>query len=341
VRQKTVAGSSFLGATQYVKGVGSKSLGENDPIPVDEWVGAVSKKVAEFSALAAAGEKEGKFTQTVKAFGSAPKELVAAGKDDGPAKRFDIPTPPAGASVADLVAEFALPPITGDDVTAELGAFPFPADALLAYKADVSAAEMKMPSNKEKYEFQLGVMESFDTIREVWGDSGRSKLRDSFTGAIDDKLKKEVGREQDYLAIAIPRLEAVVFKLEAYEAKKAAAPKRWQAHYEYALAHAKARLAYLHEYNLALGNIKTEILPARDPKLHDGYRLVSSPTMKVKKEKQLATEAHELFDQMVTTYKGTPWAIVAKRDRTLSLGLAWQPYNSREGMMGDAMASAP
>jgi hypothetical protein len=71
VRQKTVAGSSFLGATQYVKGVGSKSLGENDPIPVDEWVGAVSKKVAEFSALGAAGEKEGKFTQTVKAFGAA------------------------------------------------------------------------------------------------------------------------------------------------------------------------------------------------------------------------------------------------------------------------------
>jgi hypothetical protein len=289
---------------------------------------------------AAAGEKEGKFAQTVKVYGAAPKELAAADKDEAPAKRFDLPVPPKGASVADLVAEFALPPITGDDVTTELGAFPFPVETIAAYKADVSAAEMRMPANREKYEFQLAVMESFETIRDVWGDSGRSKLRDSFTGTIDDRLKKEVGREQDYLATAIPRLDQIQFKLEAMEPKKAMQPKRWQAHYDYAMANAKARLAYLHEYNLALGNIKTEILPQKDPKLHDGYRLVSSPTMKVKKEKQLLTEAQEIYDTMITSYRGTPWAIVAKRDRALSLGLAWQPYNSKGEMPPDTTTAA-
>lgn len=324
---KEIAGSAFLDLTRHIRGAG-KNLGENDPIPVEDWAGNLAKKVAEIAGLASSGEAGGKFSQTVKVYGVAPKELVAANKEEAPAKRFDLPTPPKGAPVTDLVAEFALPPIEGDDVTVELGNFPFPEADLLPYKADVSAAEMRMPANKDKYGFQLAVLESFDTIKDVWGDAGRSKLRKQFPAPVDDKLKKEVSREQDYLALAIPRLEQITFRLEAFEPMKAAQPKRWQAHYDYAVAHAKARLAYLHEYNLALGNIKTEVLPARDPKLHDGYKLVQTPNMKVKKEKQFLTEAHEIFDAMIASYKGTPWAIVAKRDRALTLGLAWQPYNS-------------
>ncbi|MBN9523585.1 hypothetical protein J0H58_34585 [bacterium] len=333
---KKIAGSAFLDLTRHTKGAG-KSLGENDPIPVEDWTANLARKVADVAGLASTGEKGGKFAQTVKVYGAAPKELVAANKEEAPAKRFDLPTAPKGASVGDIISEFALPPIqiTGDDVTAELGAYPFPETDLLPYKADVSAAEMRMPANKDKYGFQLAVMESFDTIKDVWGDSGRSKLRGEFRGAVDDKMKKEVGLEQDYLAIATPKIEQILFRLEAFEPMKAAQPKRWQAHYDYAVAHAKARLAYLHEYNLALGNIRTEVLPARDPKLgHDGYKLIQTPNMKVKREKQFLTEAHEIFDAMITSYKGTPWAIVAKRDRALSLGLAWQPYNFSAG---DAM----
>ncbi len=326
VAKDHVAGSSFLGATLFVKGGAGKNLGENDPIPVDEWTAGLGKKVSEFATLAATGEKGGKFAQTVKVYGAIPKELVAANKEEAPAKRFDLPAAPKGAPVTDLVAEFALPPIDGDDETADLGNFPFPEADLLPYKADVSAAEMRMPANKDRYAFQLAVMESFDTIKDVWGDAGRSKLRKEFVGAVDDRLKKEVSREQDYLAIAIPRVEQILFRLEAFEPMRAAQPKRWQAHYDYAAAQAKARLAYLHEYNLALGNIRTEVLPARDMKLHDGYKLIQTPNMKVKKEKQHLTEAHEIFDAMITSYRGTPWAIVAKRDRALSLGLAWQPF---------------
>ena len=53
--------------------------------------------------------------------------------------------------------------------------------------------------------------------------------------------------------------------------------------------------------------------------------------MKVKKEAKYAEEAKELFDKIVIEYRGSPWAIQAKRDRTLSLGLAWQPFNSKAG----------
>lgn len=335
--RKTIAGSAFLDLTRVVKS-GGKNLGENDPIPVDDWAAVLGKKVSDVAAMASSGEKGGKFAQTVKVYGTAPQSLTASNKDDPSAKRFEIPAAPKGASVADLVAEFSLPPITGDDAVAELGAFPFPADTLAAYKADVSVTEMKLPANKGKYDFQLAVIESFETMREVWGDSGRSKLRTEFSGTIDEKMKKDVTREQGYLADATPKFDLILARLEAHEPNKAKQSKRWQAHYDYALAHAKARLAYLHEYNLALGNIKTEVLPALDKKLgHDGYRLISSPTMKVKKEKQYQVEAQEIFDAMVATYKGTPWAIVAKRDRALSLGLAWQPVNTK----GDAMQMDP
>ena len=334
VRPKTVAGSAFLDSTRLVKS-GGKGIGENDAIPADEWAAGVGKKVSDIAALAAAGEKGGKLAQTVKVFGSAPKELAPASKDEAFAARFAFPAPPKGVSVADLVSEFSLPAITGDDAGAELANFPFTEDAILPYKADVSVAEMKMPANKEKYAFPLAVLDSLDTIRTVWGGEGRGKLRTEFTGTIDEKVKKEVGREQDYLADSIPRIEQILFRLEAFEPMKKDQPKRWQAHYDFALAHAKARLAYLHEYNLALGNIKTEILPTKDPKLHDGFKLVSSPTMKVKKEKVYLEEAQGIFDDMVTKYKGTPWAIVARRDRGLSLGLAWQPFNSKGGDMTD------
>jgi len=40
------------------------------------------------------------------------------------------------------------------------------------------------------------------------------------------------------------------------------------------------------------------------------------------------TQAKEILDKMATDYKGSPWAIVAKRDRGLALGLAWQPYST-------------
>jgi hypothetical protein len=35
---------------------------------------------------------------------------------------------------------------------------------------------------------------------------------------------------------------------------------------------------------------------------------------------------------MVVDYKGTPWAIQARKDKALSLGLAWQPASKSQPM---------
>ena len=95
------------------------------------------------------------------------------------------------------------------------------------------------------------------------------------------------------------------------------------------MAQCKIRYAYLQEFNLALGNIRTEVLPPLDPKKgQDGYKLIPSERMKSsKKEQAYAKEGKEAFEKMVVDYKGTPWAVQAKRDRGLSLGLVWQPIS--------------
>jgi hypothetical protein len=128
-------------------------------------------------------------------------------------------------------------------------------------------------------------------------------------------------------------LEAFNDRLDSQMKERALQPKRWQAHYDYARALVKSRLAYLNEYNKMLGDILTETLPSLDEKQkQDGYRLVSTETAKMKSKKdikQLATEATELYDQIIAERQGTPWADQARRDRLTPMGMAWHPYASK------------
>lgn len=325
-----VVGSNFLAATRYVANnnrSGNKPSGPDDPIPIDEWASALGKRVNEVTSTSPAKTK-----QTVKVVGSPPANLVAFNKDDPPAPRFEYPPSPKSASpteVAAIASELALPGIKNDDGESGIANFPFPAEALAPYKADVPVSEIM--ANKDKYPLRVAVLDAYATIRDVWAKNG-GKLREQFGGKTTDEAKKEILAEQIFPAEAIPRLERAIVLLEAVEPMRTAEPKRWQAHYDYALAQCKARLAFMHEYNLALGNIRTEVLPPLDAKKgQNGYKLVATEKMKVKKEAKYADEAKELFDKIVTGYKGSPWAILAKRERVLSLGLAWQPVNLSAG----------
>jgi hypothetical protein len=82
----------------------------------------------------------------------------------------------------------------------------------------------------------------------------------------------------------------------------------------------------LNEYNKVLGNLVTETLPALDSKLgQDGYILVASDSLKSGKDvKKMAEEAQELFQEIAVKYKGTPWAIQAKQEKTIQIGLTWK-----------------
>src|SRR5439155_19625571 len=150
--------------------------------------------------------------------------------------------------------------------------FPFPAEALAPYKADVPIAEIM--DNKDKYPLRIAVLDAYATIRDVW-DNKDMPVRDEFKGGTTEAIKKEILAEQLYPARAISKLERSIVLLEAVAPMRDNEPKRWQAHYDYALAQCKSRLAWMNEFDLALGSIRTDVLPPLDPKKgHDAYKLV-------------------------------------------------------------------
>ena len=326
--KQPVVGSNFLSATRYIGDKNrnnAKPQNPDDALPVNEWSTTIGQRVAEVVA------SEGKGKQTVKAVGTPPATLVAFNKEEPASPRFEYPASPKSASpllVSAIAQELNLPGIKKDDGESGIGQFPFPAEALAPFKEDVTVEEIL--KNKDKYPFRVAVIDSFETIRDIWnakdGMEAGTSIREEFKGKIDDKTKKDVLVEQLFPARGIAKLEAKILLLEAVAGLREAEPKRWQANYDYALAQCKARLAWMHEYNLALGSIRTEVLPVLDEKKgQDGYRLVATEKMKVKKEGKYADEAKELYQKIIADYKGSPWAILAKRDRTQSLGLAWQP----------------
>ena len=75
-------------------------------------------------------------------------------------------------------------------------------------------------------------------------------------------MKNRILNEQKKPAKILLRLQEARSALEkAGEERADEKSKRWQANFDYAYAQVRARLAYIYEYNTALGNVKLEKLP--------------------------------------------------------------------------------
>jgi hypothetical protein len=327
----TYGGSVFLESVRYVgeKSKSAKPPAPNEALPMAEWSEAVAKRAAEIAALSKVGTK-----QTVVTAGKKRDEEVAYDPDEPPAKRFEIPTSPKGTSAAEIKGierEFFVPALRSDLTDTVLSDLPYLDSVMKDYRADVPLdVSVK---NREKYPLRAATVAAFDAVREAWagkpGAEGIGNLK-AIPAPVTETLKKQISRELEAYAVGIAKLELVDDELSRVAEHRAAEPKRWQAHYDYARAMVKARLAYLNEYNKLMGDVRTETLPALDKKIgQDSYKLASSEKMKSKKEIQnLAEEAQALFAKIIAEHKGTPWALQAKRDRVFSLGLVWQPFVS-------------
>ena len=216
-----VAGSNFLAATQYVAGKnpGVKSIGPNDPIPVEDWVKNLSKRVTD---VAATNDKS---KQTLKLIGSHPETLVAFKADEASPARFDLPTPPKGSLAGDIAGELTLPGLQADEDESAIGTFPFPADALAPFAADVPITEITKPENAEKYKFRVIVLDAFKAIHDVWSKkdgSLRDRLELGEGGRVTEAIKKDVAKEQEFPGLASAKLERAIALLEAVEPLRAA-----------------------------------------------------------------------------------------------------------------------
>lgn len=343
-----IEGSSFLNAFRHAflqKGVPSTDPAA--PIPVDELAERVKELVSRF---ANGLEKQ---PQTPFVAGAVPADGPPPDPQEPPAPRAMIPKPSSFArgGLADpalvkaIFDEVRCPPIratsgdagpVGDLETI----FPFSADALKDYAADYGTVQ-DLLADPGKYPLRAGVLKAVEVLeRHSRGDVlvGASRkqvglLREEFAGPTSEDVKKSIAREQqEGPAAMFLELEDLVKSLEKLKPlRDAETSRRWQAHYDYVLAMSKARFAYVNEYNFLLGKIRKDELPAIDPKLHKGWRLASVEKMSSPRDvKDQADDARKLFNKLIKEHPGTPWEVLARRDRLTALGLAWQPAAVKE-----------
>ena len=107
--------------------------------------------------------------------------------------------------------------------------------------------------------------------------------------------------------------------------RKKKAPKRWQVNYDFIMARLRNQLVYIYEYQSALGQMRKEF-PKRDPAIHGGWRLASTDRPKGDATgRKLARDAQKLLDKIAKDHPGTPWEVLAKREKMTALGLEWKP----------------
>lgn len=298
----------------------------DDPIPVAEWVAAAQGKIK---------ERFGDKAQTLKYTAGEKAEAVAAAPDEKPPERFAFAPMPKGADVKELRAVFdalALAPIKIDEDAREDAGLAdsladvvfFPADALADYKTDMTLEEAEKAG--DKFPVRAAAAKALKLIRDKWGKDKGAAVLTRFTGEANDAVKKDIGMKQLMPAL----LEADLGELDEdmEKAKKVLdkeESKYWKAMFLYAYAQTKARLAFMNEYNLMLGRIRTDSLPEFNKAV--GLQLVSVEKMESKKDvKEMAAAAKETFAELIAQHKGTPWAVMAKQYRVVALGLKWQEY---------------
>jgi uncharacterized caspase-like protein len=197
----------------------------------------------------------------------------------------------------------------------------FSAKALAEYRPDYASLD-ELKKESAKYPLRKAVLETMGLL----GKHKKSFIEIYPGGPANAQEKAKILQEQEDPATINAELREQLDELqEAGKMRDQEPSKRWQANYDYVLARLAARIAYVEEYNQALGNIRKDNLPELDPKVHTGWRLASQEKLHSKEAKEKATLAKETLAKLIKEQPGTPWEVLAKRDRLTALGLDWQP----------------
>ena len=335
-----VRGGAFLSLLTQAPRIGWGLPKPEDTLPVTVLVDRIKEPLTQ---LVGARDKVKQTARLAGAEPADPGEGAAYAADAPLPSRFDLPRPAALAEggladpqlIRGIFGEIAMPPLKmprdaehagqADEEAAKLAAIvPFRAEALKGYDRDYANIRDLLDKPKE-YPLRVAVIKAVETI-----EKAKLGLREEFKGPTSDDVKKDLTDSQkEGPAKLLLSLTETLEKLEAVAGERdKEKSKRWQAHYDYVIAQVKARMAYVSEYNLLLAKVKKEELPALDPKLHNGYRLASQEKIQSPKEiKDLASDSRKLLAKLIKENPGTPWELLAKRERFTALGLVWQPAN--------------
>lgn len=265
-------------------------------------------------------------TQTVKATIKRAATNVAPDAAEPLPARFNWPTPPPSAdpkAVMAIVREVQLPPIKSfrDDAAPPSisDILPFSEEAL----KDFLAGEIKL--GEKGNEFQLTVIEAVEEMRKIRSAGSGSELPEEFGGDTNDKAKELLRKVQEVPARVEAILQDSLDKLEAAEfaEMREKQAKRWQLHYDYVIAQLRLRICYVNQYNLALANVRGGKLPDLKEG-QNGFRLTAESQLDKNTPanyKDMFNEARKTLNQIAKDHPKTPWALLAKSDRTVTIGL--------------------
>jgi hypothetical protein len=321
------------------KGLANKIQHPQDPLPLEQFIAAVNRGMASELAprnLQQVSRLSGKELDAGAAYD--PKEAAPKPPDLGPIAVAD--RGPARA----ILQEVGVPPIKGgaDDTPEALAMLPFSAEMLKKYEAGGAAdTPLRQAVRKARaYLYAVAVSPGqlpadlapeIDKAREALKNVNLSKvLTDGYRapagGTAENRLKEMVANDGRQVARVMLNLTEVLDELkEAGDRGRDAEPKRWQANYDFVLARLQAQIAYLYEYQSMLGQMRKEF-PPRDPTLHGGWRLAAQTSLQGDAAgKKLYKNSQKILEKLAKDNPGTPWEVLAKREKLTALGLEWQP----------------
>ncbi len=219
---------------------------------------------------------------------------------------------------------------------------PFSVEALRKYQGDSPNPDSPLRKAVRNARARLwaiypGGTEPKDLSAEVARQRGKIRvqlnvLREGYRapggGGNDEKrFKDRVEMDERAVALIMRAIDDALEELQSKEVIEAkdSESKRWKANYDFILARIELEYAYLFEYQSMLGSMRKEF-PPRDPALHGGWKLASQATLQGdSKGKKFARDAQKLLDKVVKDNAGSPWEVLAKREKLTNLGLEWQP----------------
>ena len=317
-------GSFFLSMLHVASMLGGLTTENRLPQPGDDlpverftrWMGPKLAEVVHF--------KFPDRTQTLKATIKKRAEGVAYNPAEPAPARFEFPQPPPSAdprAVAAIIREVQLPPVKSFREDAPppsvSDVLPFSAESM----KDYLAGEVK-PGDKPT-EFQQAVLDAVTGIRSMRTAGSNGDLPEQFGGETSDKAKEELRKVQEVPARVEAELQDYLDELEKVADQRDKQPKRWQVHYDYVVAQLKLRICYANQYNLALANVRSGKLPDLQPG-QTGFRLTAELNLDKNTPanyKEMFTEARKALTEIAKEHANTPWALLAKSDRTVAIGL--------------------
>ncbi len=294
-----------------------------DTLPVERLAAFMAEKLPEV-----AKDRFGDKTQTPKITLKRGETAVAYNPSEAPPTKFAYVMPPPSADpkmIASILREIEVPSVKSfrDDAppTKVSDVIPFKKETLAMYEVGALKAD-DTPND-----FQKVVVKAVEEMRTLREAGNGNELPESFVGESSDAAKNQLKRVQEVPAKVEVILREQLEELENVAAMKEKETKRWQANYDYILAQVKFRICYANQYNLALANFRGGKVPDLSAD-QNGYRLTAETTLDKNTGKEYKTmfeEAKKSLNELVKAHPQTPWALLAKADRSVAIGLRLTP----------------